>query len=100
MVESNPDLARVIGASGGAVLDSYFATTLAIAAVVGTGFGVASALRFRSEETAGRAEPLLATGMSRTRLAARVPGRDRGRHAVPAGSDRTRGRADVRRRHR
>ena len=68
MVESNPDLARVIGASGGAVLDAYFATTLAIAAVVGTGFGVTSALRFRSEETAGRAEPLLATGMSRTRL--------------------------------
>ena len=69
MVESNPDLARAIGASGGAILDSYFATTLAISAVVGTGFGVSSALRFRSEETAGRAEPLLATGMSRTRLA-------------------------------
>ena len=69
MVESNPDLARVIGASGDAILDSYFATTLAISAVVGTGFGVSSALRFRSEETAGRAEPLLATGMSRTRLA-------------------------------
>ena len=68
MVESNPDLARAIGASGGAVLDSYFATTLAISAVVGTGFGVSSALRFRGEETAGRAEPLLATGMSRTRL--------------------------------
>jgi ABC-2 type transport system permease protein len=69
MVESNPDLARAIGASGGAILDAYFATTLAIATVVGTGFGVTSALRFRSEETAGRVEPLLATGMSRTRLA-------------------------------
>jgi ABC-2 type transport system permease protein len=69
MVESNPDLARAIGASGGSILDSYFATTLAIAAVVGTGFGVTSALRFRSEETAGRVEPLLATGVSRIRLA-------------------------------
>ena len=68
MVESNPELARAIGASGGAILDSYFATTLAITAVVGTGFGVASALRFRSEEMAGRAEPLLAAGVSRTRL--------------------------------
>jgi ABC-2 type transport system permease protein len=69
MVEANPDLARAIGASGGAILDSYFATTLAISAVIGTGFGVSSALRLRGEETAGRAEALLATGMSRTRLA-------------------------------
>jgi ABC-2 type transport system permease protein len=69
MVKSNPDLARAIGASGGSILDSYFATTLAIAAVVGTGFGVTSSLRFHSEEAAGRVEPLLATGMSRIRLA-------------------------------
>jgi len=69
MVESNPELARAIGASGGAIIDSYFATTLATMAVIGTGFGVSSALRFRSEETAGRVEPLLATGISRTRLA-------------------------------
>jgi ABC-2 type transport system permease protein len=69
MVENNPELARAIGASGGGIVDSYFATTLAIAAVVGTGFGVSSALRLRGEENAGRLEPLLATGMSRTRLA-------------------------------
>ena len=69
MVESNPDLARAIGASGDAIVASYFATTLAISAVVATGFGVTSALRLRGEENAGRLESLLATGMSRTRLA-------------------------------
>ena len=70
MVESNPELARAIGASGGDVVDSYFATTLALSAVVATGFGISSALRLHSEENAGRLEPLLATAMSRTRLAA------------------------------
>ncbi|HEU5455041.1 MAG TPA: hypothetical protein VFU85_05090 [Nocardioides sp.] len=69
MVESNPELARVIGASGDAIVASYFATTLAISAVVATGFGVTSSLRLRGEENAGRLESLLATGMSRTRLA-------------------------------
>jgi ABC-2 type transport system permease protein len=70
MVESNPELARAIGVSGDAIVQAYFATTMAITAVVGTGFGVTSALRLRTEETAGRLEPLLATGISRVRLAA------------------------------
>lgn len=69
MVENNPELARAIGASGGAIIDSYFATTMAITSVIATGFGVASALRLRGEENAGRLEQLLATGMSRSRLA-------------------------------
>ena len=65
MVRSNPELAQAIGASGDAVLESYFATAVGITAVVGTGFAVSSALRLRSEESTGRAEALLATGVSR-----------------------------------
>lgn len=69
MVKNNPQLAQAIGASGDAIVDAYFATTMAISAVVATGFGVTSSLRLHSEENSGRLEPLLATGMSRTRLA-------------------------------
>jgi ABC-2 type transport system permease protein len=65
------DLAEnIIGQTGGAgLVDSFFATILLIMAMIGTVYAVQSALRMRSEETAGRLEPLLATATSRWRWA-------------------------------
>ena len=39
-------------------------------ALIGTGFAIAAVLRMRTEETAGRLEPLLATALARPRWAA------------------------------
>ncbi len=73
MVESNPELADLIlvqGESG--VLDSFFAYGAGFLAVLASAPGVASVLRLRGEEAGGRAEPLLATGLSRARWAGGV----------------------------
>lgn len=71
MIEGNDELAEVFAAtSGGAsVVDAFFSMALMICALVASGFTVSSALRLRSEETALRAEPLLATPVSRWRWA-------------------------------
>ena len=63
MIEGNPELEKIfMQASGGAsIVDAYFGTVLMIAALVATGFTVSSVTRLRSEETALRVEPLLAT---------------------------------------
>jgi ABC-2 type transport system permease protein len=50
-------------------VDSFFATSLLILALITGGFAVAATMRLRSEETAGRTEPLLATALPRTRWA-------------------------------
>ncbi|HZI97378.1 MAG TPA: ABC transporter permease [Actinomycetales bacterium] len=70
MVADNPELAEVMGAAGAAEAENAFLalTTLIIALLAG-GFAVQSALRLRSEETAGRVESLLATALSRGRWA-------------------------------
>jgi ABC-2 type transport system permease protein len=68
-VKSNPDLGQFIGASTDAeqaLIDAFLRYILLFMAVVSTGFAVSSVLRLRSEEESGRAEALLATGMSRT----------------------------------
>jgi ABC-2 type transport system permease protein len=72
MIEGNPELAEVFArTSGGAsVVDAYFATVLTMMALVASGFTVAAVLRLRSEESALRAEPLLATPLGRTRWTA------------------------------
>ncbi|HYO38113.1 MAG TPA: hypothetical protein VER39_00485 [Nocardioidaceae bacterium] len=67
MVADNPELSAFFAEEGGAVLDGYFAFVLSFLAVVTSAFGVSSALRLRAEEEAGRAEVLLATGLSRGR---------------------------------
>ena len=71
MIEGNPELERVfMQASGGAsIVDAYFGTVLMIAALIGTGFTVSSVTRLRSEETALRVEPLLATPLGRVHWA-------------------------------
>ncbi len=94
MARDNPTLVKYLEAAGSASLtDSYFSTMLLIMAVLASGFAVSSTLRLRGEESAGRLEPLLATGLSRTRwllgsLAVTVVGRraaarrERARHGA------------------
>jgi ABC-2 type transport system permease protein len=69
LVESNPDIRQYIGVSADAeqaLIDAFLRYILLFMAVVCTGFGVSSVLRLRSEEESGRAEAVLATGVSRT----------------------------------
>jgi ABC-2 type transport system permease protein len=60
----------LIARSGANLTDSFFGTTLLILALLGGGFAVQATLRLRSEEAALRAEPLLATPVSRWRWVA------------------------------
>jgi ABC-2 type transport system permease protein len=55
-----------LGGAGGPV-DSYLAWVLGLAGLAAAGYGVAAVLRARSEETAGRAELVLATSVTRIR---------------------------------
>ncbi|MFJ7133978.1 ABC transporter permease [Streptomyces fungicidicus] len=57
-------LARLGGAS---VVESFASMVMVVLTVVAAVYVVMAALRPRAEETAGRAEPLLATGLSRSR---------------------------------
>ena len=68
LVDSNPAFAEYFAQSGGASLtDAFFASALLIMALMASAFAVGSVLRGRSEESTGRLEPVLATGLSRTR---------------------------------
>lgn len=70
LVESIPELEQALRIAGTtSVEDAFFATAMLIMALVASGFTVSSVLRLYREETAGRAEPLLATGLSRLRWA-------------------------------
>lgn len=68
MVRENPTFAEYFQTTGGAsLLDTFFSTALLLTSLAGAAFAVSSALRLRGEEAAGRLEPLLATGLSRSR---------------------------------
>ena len=67
MTRENPTLAQYFAATGNSLTDSFFSTMILILALVAAGFAVSSALRLRAEESSGRLEPLLATGLTRTR---------------------------------
>jgi ABC-2 type transport system permease protein len=68
MARGNATLEKYLAATGqGSLTDTYLSTMLLIMALLATGFAVSSTLRLRGEEEAGRLEPLLATGLSRTR---------------------------------
>ncbi len=68
MVKDNPTLQDYFARAGGSITDAFFATALLLMGLGATGFAVASALRVRSEESAGRVEPMLAGALSRWRL--------------------------------
>ncbi|WP_328469191.1 ABC transporter permease [Actinoplanes sp. NBC_00393] len=61
----NPEVSEFLPGGASDVVDAYLALTIAMGALLAAAFGVAAALRARAEETAGRAEPLLATAVSR-----------------------------------
>lgn len=52
---------------GGTTIDAWISVIMLVFAVLGAVFAVLITLRARSEETSGRAEPLLATAVSRSR---------------------------------
>ena len=64
-VVDNPDIAEFLPGGADDVIDSYLALTLVVVALLAVAFGLTAALRARAEETAGRAEPVLATRTSR-----------------------------------
>jgi ABC-2 type transport system permease protein len=67
MVGDNNDAARVLAQLGGpgALVDSFLAWVLGITGIAAAAYAVAAVLRLRSEETAVRAEPVLATTVKR-----------------------------------
>jgi ABC-2 type transport system permease protein len=67
MVADIPQLAKAVGASGD-LDDSFAAASAMYFALCAAGFAVASVLRLRGEESAGRAELVLATALDRRRL--------------------------------
>ena len=68
MVAENPLLAEAFAATGGTLSDSFTAASGIYFGLCVAGFAVASVLRVRGEETAGRAELMLATPLDRRRL--------------------------------
>lgn len=68
MLKDVDQLSDALERIGGTTMaDSLAAVTMMVVAVVAAVHAVMATLRARGEETAGRAEPLLATGVSRTR---------------------------------
>jgi len=66
LIGDNQTMRKVIAQLGGASLtDAYLSSVMLLIALGATGFALQAALRLRSEETALRAEPLLATPVSR-----------------------------------
>jgi ABC-2 type transport system permease protein len=68
LLGDNQSAKDLIAQAGGvSIQDSYLATTMLVLALIATGYAIQSALRLRTEENAGRVEPLLATPTSRDR---------------------------------
>ncbi|MGH9215941.1 MAG: ABC transporter permease, partial [Acidimicrobiales bacterium] len=67
LIGDNNAFEDIIAQGGGNLTDAFFTTSLLMLALIAGGFAISSTLRLRSEETSGRAEPLLATGLGRTR---------------------------------
>ncbi|TKV59274.1 ABC transporter permease [Nakamurella flava] len=72
LISGTPALADTIRRLGGAaqITVAFLTATVTILAIVAAAFGVSTVLRLRGEETAGRAEMLLATATSRSRVMA------------------------------
>jgi ABC-2 type transport system permease protein len=70
VLDTSSQVEEIFTRPGADVVDSYFATACLVIALLGTGFAIQATLRLRGEEAAGRAEPVLATALSRPRWAA------------------------------
>lgn len=70
ILEDNPEMEDFLAQLGeGSILDAFLSTAVLMLALIATGFTIASVLRLRSEELAGRVEPVLATPTPRWRWA-------------------------------
>ncbi|MEU8567043.1 ABC transporter permease [Streptomyces pathocidini] len=67
MVENVEQVQKALERIGGSVSDSFASMILVLVAVVASIYVVMAALRPRAEESGGRAEPVLSTGLSRAR---------------------------------
>jgi ABC-2 type transport system permease protein len=72
VIQDNPQLRVVVERLGGSsgLVDTYFAVVMGLLGLVASGYAIGAALRLRSEETDGRAEPVLAAPVQRVRWAA------------------------------
>ena len=68
LAADNPIFARLLGRAHGTLSDLYLAQMLEMLSVLAAAAGVQAVLRARSEEESGRAEELLATGLTRVRF--------------------------------
>ncbi|WP_350274157.1 ABC transporter permease [Kribbella sp. HUAS MG21] len=64
--DSAKEMVQKLGGVEG-ITDAFLATEMGMIGLLASAFGIQAALRLRSEETALRAEPLLATGVTRAR---------------------------------
>lgn len=69
LISDNPDMREMFERLGGAgaLIDLYLSGVMSILALIASGYAVQAALRLRVEEEALRAEPILATSVSRLR---------------------------------
>jgi ABC-2 type transport system permease protein len=67
VVTGNPTLSRIIGRLGGVggIADAFLSSIMGLLGLIAAIFTVQAVLRLRAEETAQRAEPVLATGTGR-----------------------------------
>jgi ABC-2 type transport system permease protein len=67
LLKTSSELSKIINRLGGTTVatNAYFTAVLGLAALVASAYGIQAVLRARSEETAVRAEPLLATAVNR-----------------------------------
>ncbi|MGH8827441.1 MAG: ABC transporter permease [Jiangellaceae bacterium] len=70
IIGSTPGARESMAQAGGDLVDSFYSTTAMVIALIACGFAISATLRLRSEEAAGRVEPLLATRLSRWRWVA------------------------------
>lgn len=72
LVRDNQRLADTMRYMGGAsgLVDSYLAAMIGVMGMIAAVYAVQAVLRLHTEETSGRAEPVLSTGVSRLRWAA------------------------------
>jgi polyether ionophore transport system permease protein len=71
VIWDNPKLEVLVQRLGGSsgLADTYFAAIMGLLGLVATGYAMGAALRLKSEEASGRAEPVLDASVSRTRWA-------------------------------
>jgi ABC-2 type transport system permease protein len=70
LIGDSAEADKLFQQASGSLVDNYLAVSLSSMALIGTAFAIQAVLRMRSEESAGRAESLLATALARPRWAA------------------------------